>query len=275
MTINCRGALIDLSKPQVMGILNVTPDSFYDGGTNMRTIDAIKSTEKMLDEGATFIDVGGYSSRPGATDISPDEELRRVVNIIESLVKSFPNINISIDTFRSRIAAAAIDSGAAMVNDISAGTLDLEMLKTVGELQVPYIVMHMKGTPQTMKTMAHYKDVTHEVIHQLSKRLKAAREAKIVDLIVDPGFGFAKTIEHNFELLSKLEVLQHLDVPILAGLSRKSMIYKTLEGTPEEALNGTTALHMLALEKGAKILRVHDVKEAVECVTLFNRIHKM
>ncbi|MEM1003164.1 MAG: dihydropteroate synthase [Bacteroidota bacterium] len=274
MTINCNGQLVNISTPKVMGILNVTPDSFYDGGQNMRLTDIFKSTEKMLSEGATFIDVGGYSSRPGADDISVEEELRRVVHVIEELVKIFPEIIISIDTFRSKIAKASVEAGAAIVNDISGGLLDKEMLSTVGKLSVPYVMMHMKGTPQNMKEKAHYKNITHEVIKHLSERLVEARANKIIDIIADPGFGFAKNIQQNFELFSNLELLKNLDIPLLVGISRKSMIYKTLDTTPSDALNGTTALNMLALEKGANILRVHDVKEAMECVTLFNKMHQ-
>lgn len=273
MTINCNGQLISLSTPKVMGILNITPDSFYDGGKNMALTNIIKSTEKMLNEGATFIDVGGYSSRPGADDVQDIEELRRVIPVIEALSNTFPGIVISIDTFRSEVAKAAVEAGAAMVNDISGGVLDHSMLTTVSELGVPYVMMHMKGTPQNMKTKANYEDVTHEVIKHLSERLFAARAAKIIDIIADPGFGFAKNITQNFELFSKLELLKNLDIPLLVGVSRKSMIYKSLDGTAKTALNGTTALNMLALEKGANILRVHDVKEAVECITLYQNIY--
>ncbi len=257
-----------------MGILNVTPDSFYDGGKNMALTNIIKSTEKMLTDGATFIDVGGYSSRPGADDILEAEELRRVIPVIEALVSTFPNIVISIDSFRSKVAKEAVNAGAAIVNDISGGLLDQKMLTTVGELGVPYVMMHMKGTPQNMKTKARYTDVVLEVIKHLSERLFAARAAKIIDIIADPGFGFAKNIAQNFELFSKLELLKNLDIPLLVGVSRKSMIYTSLEGSAETALNGTTALNMLALEKGANILRVHDVKEAVECITLYQNIYR-
>lgn len=272
MTINCNGQLIDLSQPKVMGILNVTPDSFYDGGKHTQLSSIIKSTEKMINEGASFIDVGGYSSRPGGDDISETEELRRVIQVVEALTKTFPEIVISIDTFRSPVAKACVESGAAIVNDISGGLLDPHMLSTVGSLGVPYIMMHMKGTPQTMSSQNTYEDITLEVIKQLSERLAAARAEKINDIIADPGFGFAKDTAQNFRLLSQLELLKHLEIPILVGLSRKSMIYKPLMTTAKEALNGTTALHMIALEKGARILRVHDVKEAMECVTLFNQL---
>lgn len=255
-----------------MGILNVTPDSFYDGGANNSMASAIEKVREMLLEGATFIDVGGYSSRPHATDITVQEETDRVVPIIETLVKEFPDVLISIDTFRASVAENAIQAGAAFVNDISAGLLDAKMLETVARLGVPYCMMHMRGTPQTMKTLTNYKDVTQEVILYFSERVAAAREAGINDLLIDPGFGFAKTKEQNFQLLSELELLQHIGIPLLVGLSRKSMIYNTLGVTSSQALNGTTALHMLALQKGARILRVHDVKEAMECIQLFGAL---
>lgn len=257
-----------------MGIVNVTPDSFYDGGQHNSIQEAIDRVGQMLSEGATFIDVGGYSSRPDATDISAQKEGRRVVPVIEALVTHYPEILVSIDTFRASVAQKAIRAGAVMVNDISAGLLDNEMLKTVSDLAVPYIMMHMKGTPQTMKRLAQYHDVTKEVTHYFSTRLAAARAAKINDVIIDPGFGFAKDVAQNFELLASLKQLEFLEVPVLAGISRKSMIYKTLDTTAAEALNGTTALHMVALQKGAKILRVHDVAEAAQCVTLFSALSR-
>lgn len=272
MTINCNGRLIDLSTPRVMGILNVTPDSFYDGGMNTSISDALTKARQMLAEGATFIDIGGYSSRPDATDISVYEETDRVVPVIKALVKEFPDVVISIDTFRASVAEKAVQAGAAMVNDISAGVLDSNMLDTVASLGVPYCMMHMRGTPQTMKTLTDYKDVTIEVLHYFSKRVTAARQAGINDIIVDPGFGFAKTTAQNFELLNNLELLQSLQLPLVVGVSRKSMIYKTLGGSSQEALNGTTALHMIALEKGASVLRVHDVKEALECIYMYGAL---
>jgi dihydropteroate synthase len=268
MTINCKGTLIDLSTPKVMGIFNITPDSFYDGGALKTDAALLSQAEKMLNEGATFLDIGGYSSRPGATDISVSEEVNRVIPAIELVLKNFPETLISIDTFRSEVAQKAIESGAAVINDISAGTVDEAMLSKVAQLQVPYVMMHMRGTPQTMKTLTDYEDVTLEVLHYFSERIAAARQAGINDIIADPGFGFAKTIPQNFELLRKLDLFQNLHVPLLVGLSRKSLIYKTLNTTPQEALNGTTALNSIALLKGASIVRVHDVKEAVECVRL-------
>lgn len=272
LTLNCNGKLIDLSTPKIMGILNITPDSFYDGGLANEIESAISKARQMLEEGATFIDVGGYSSRPDATDISIEEEINRVVPVIEKLVKAFPDIVISVDTFRASVAEKAIAVGAAMVNDISAGVLDSRMLGTVSKLGVPYCMMHMRGTPQSMKTLTGYTDISKEVIQYFSERLAAARSAGIYDIIIDPGFGFAKTLEQNFILLRGLELLQQLDAPILAGLSRKSMIYKTLNTSPENALNGTTALHMIALQKGVTILRVHDVAPAMECVHLWSSL---
>jgi dihydropteroate synthase len=273
MTINCKGQLIDLTSPKVMGILNVTPDSFFDGGKYKDETAIINQVETMLEDGATFIDVGGYSSRPGAADVSLDEELQRVVPITELILKHFPETLISIDTFRSKVAEQCIKAGAALINDISAGKLDDAMLATVGKLQVPYIMMHMKGNPKTMQQHTDYVDLVKEVVSYFAERINAAHAEKINDIIIDPGFGFAKTIKQNYELLNNLELLQMLDNPMLAGISRKSMIYKTLDTTSEHALNGTTALHMVALQKGASILRVHDVKEAMECVTLFNQLN--
>ncbi|MCR9182107.1 MAG: dihydropteroate synthase [Flavobacteriaceae bacterium] len=272
MTLNCKGTLIDLSTPKVMGILNVTPDSFYDGGTLKDDSALLGQAEIMLREGATFLDVGGYSSRPGAIAISVEEELQRVLPAIQLILREFPDALISVDSFRSEVALQSVEAGAALVNDISAGLLDEVMLPTVAKLQVPYVMMHMRGTPQTMKNLTDYEDVTLEVLRYFSERIAAARQAGINDIIADPGFGFAKTITQNFELLSKLELFKNLNVPFLAGLSRKSMIYKTLNTTPHEALNGTTVLNSIALLKGASILRVHDVKEAVECVRLVERM---
>lgn len=273
MTLNCNGTLVNLSTPKVMGILNVTPDSFYDGGHYSSKDSVLLQTEKMLQEGATFIDVGGYSSRPGAIDISEDEECDRLLPVIEIILKQFPDTLISVDTFRASVAQKAIQTGATMINDISAGLLDSEMMKTVGNLQVPYCMMHMRGTPQTMKEYTDYKDVTSSVMYYFSERLAIARKYNINDIIIDPGFGFAKTINQNFELLSSLDLLKKIEVPILTGVSRKSMIYKTLDSTASEALNGTTALHMIALQKGTKLLRVHDVQPAIECIKLFKEVY--
>ena len=273
MTINCKGKLIDLSIPKVMGILNVTPDSFYDGGRYKDEDSILNQVETMLNQGATFIDIGAYSSRPNADFVTEDEELQRIVPIVELLVKHFPEIIISVDTFRSEVAKQTIKAGASLINDISAGFLDENMLETVANLSVPYIMMHMRGTPQTMQTLTDYDNLTKDVNFYFSKRISKARALGIVDLILDPGFGFAKTTQQNFELLNQLELLNIAGLPLLVGVSRKSMIYKTLDTTAQNALNGTTALHMIALQKGAKILRVHDVKEAKECITLYNQLH--
>ncbi len=272
MTLNCKGQLIDLTAPKVMGILNVTPDSFFDGGKYKDESAILNQVESMINDGATFIDVGGYSSRPGADDVSEGEELNRVIPVIELVLKHFPETLISVDTFRSEVAKKSIEAGAALINDISAGKLDDRMLSTIGKLGVPYIMMHMKGNPKTMRQQTEYNDLVKEVISYFAERIAAAHAEKINDIIIDPGFGFAKTLDQNYELLNRLELLQMLDKPLLAGVSRKSMIYKTLNTSPEQALNGTTALHMVALQKGAKILRVHDVKEAMECVTLYNQL---
>ncbi|WP_353170227.1 dihydropteroate synthase [Flavobacterium sp.] len=271
-TINCKGTLINLSTPKVMGIVNVTPDSFFDGGKLTDADAVVFQVEKMLQEGATFIDLGGYSSKPGAEFVSEAEELNRVIPVVKLLVENFPDILLSIDTFRSEVAKQAIENGAALINDISAGLLDENMFETVAKLQVPYIMMHMKGTPKTMQSLANYDDLLKEMNFYFSERIAKARRFGLNDIIIDPGFGFAKTLEQNYELLQNLELLQFHDLPILAGISRKSMIYKALETAPEEALNGTTFLHAFCLQKGATILRVHDVKEAVECVKLMSQL---
>ena len=268
MTINCKGNLIDLTKPKVMGILNLTPDSFYDGGRHREPSTILKHAEKMLSDGATFIDLGAYSSRPGADHISEDEELHRILPIVNLLLNRFPKVLLSIDTFRSRVAEKCLQVGAAMINDISAGHLDNEMLGVVKAFQIPYIAMHMKGTPQNMKNLTAYKDLIGEMLFYFSEVEHKTKKMGINDIIIDPGFGFAKTITQNFKLLNGLQLLKHIERPILVGLSRKSMIYKTLGTEPNQALNGTSALHMIALQKGANILRVHDVKEAMECIRL-------
>ena len=271
-TINCKGTLVNLSTPKVMGIVNVTPDSFFDGGKLTNSNEIVLQVDKMLRDGATFIDLGGYSSKPGAEFVSEAEELNRVVPIVKVLVEKFPDILLSIDTFRSEVAKKAIENGAALINDISAGLLDENMLETVAKLQVPYIMTHMKGTPKTMQSLANYDDLLKEMNFYFSERIAKARSFGLHDIIIDPGFGFAKTMEQNYELLQNLELLQFHELPILAGISRKSMIYKALETSPENALNGTTFLHAFCLQKGANILRVHDVKEAVECVSLIRQL---
>ena len=272
MTINCKGQLVDLSTPKVMGILNVTPNSFFDGGKYKNESEMLSKVGKMLSEGATFIDVGAYSSKPSAEFVVEEEELQRIVPIINLILEYYPETLISIDTFRSDVAKVCIENGAAIINDISAGNLDDNMLETIAKYNVPYIMMHMRGTPQTMQAMTSYENIVKEILFYFSERIAQARSHGINDLIVDPGFGFAKTLEQNYEVLQKMELFEILELPLLAGVSRKSMIYKTLNSTAEEALNGTTVLNTIALTKGAKILRVHDVKEAMECVTLFNKI---
>ena len=273
MTINCKGNLIDLSTPKVMGILNVTPNSFYDGGKYKSETEILYQVEAMLEEGATFIDIGAYSSKPNAEFVPEQEELSRIVPIVKLILKHFSETIISIDTFRSEVAKVGIESGVAMINDISAGNLDARMLETIAKYNVPYIMMHMRGTPQTMQSLTQYENIVKEMLFYFSERVAKARSYGIKDLILDPGFGFAKNLEQNYEVLQKLELFQLLELPILAGISRKSMIYKTLNTNAQEALNGTTVLNTIALTKGASILRVHDVKEAVECVALSNTIN--
>lgn len=272
LTLNCNQRLIDLSTPKVMGILNITPDSFYDGGRYGNESDILRQAEKMLDDGATFIDVGAYSSRPGAEHVPEAEELRRIMPIITLLTKHFPDILISVDTFRSQVARTCLENGAALINDISAGVLDDGMYAVIAKYQVPYIMMHLKGTPQSMQENTTYENLLNDILYYFSERILAARTAGIKDIVVDPGFGFAKNLSQNYELLGKLDLFHRLDLPLLIGVSRKSMIYKVLETDAQGALNGTTALHMFALGKGAHILRVHDVKEAMDCIQLMNAI---
>lgn len=271
-TINCTGTLIDLSTPHTMGIVNCTPDSFYDGGRLKNDSAILAQVETMLDAGATFIDVGGYSSRPDGTDISVEEELSRVLPVLDLITARFDIKGLSCDSFRESVIEKAINHGATIVNDISAGLLSENTLQTVGKAKIPYIMMHMRGTPQTMKTMTDYENMVVEINRYFSERVAAARACGINDLIIDPGFGFAKSTQQNFELLSDLDLLKAHRLPILAGISRKSMIYKTLDSTAQESLNGTTALNMVCLMKGAKILRVHDVKEAMETIALYNQL---
>lgn len=254
-----------------MGILNVTPDSFYDGGKYKSDASFLSQTEKMLTEGATFIDIGAYSSRPNAEFVTEQEEIDRIVPVIRLIADRFPEAILSVDTFRAKVASEAIGAGAAIINDIAAGLLDENMLPTVGELKVPYIMMHMRGTPQTMATLTDYNDIVKDMLYYFSERVREARRYGINDIIIDPGFGFAKTTEQNYEVLQKLELFQILELPLLSAVSRKSMIYKVLENTPAEALNGTTVLNTLSLLKGACILRVHDVKEAMECIRLVTK----
>ena len=272
MFINCKGELIDLSIPKVMGILNVTPNSFFDGGKYKNEDEIISQVDKMLSEGATFIDIGAYSSKPSAEFITEQEEIDRIVPAIELILKHFPEALLSIDTFRASVAKASIESGAAIINDIAAGELDDKMFDVIAKYNVPYIMMHMRGNPQTMQSLTQYEDIVKEMLFYFSEKVRKARSVGINDLILDPGFGFAKTTDQNYEVLQKMELFNLLELPVLAGVSRKSMIYKTIGNTAQEALNGTTVLNTIALTKGAKILRVHDVKEAVECVTLMNKI---
>ncbi|MCL9805723.1 dihydropteroate synthase [Flavobacterium amniphilum] len=272
MTVNCKGNLIDLTTPKVMGILNVTPDSFYDGGKFSSDVVVLKQVEKMLMDGANFIDVGGQTTKPTADMITAEEELKRVIPVVDSILKNFPDALLSIDTFYAKVAEETILNGAALINDVSAGNLDGDMLPMVAKLQVPYIMMHMRGTPQTMQKLTQYDDLVKEVLFYFSEKITQARSLGIYDIIVDPGFGFAKTLDQNYELLSRLDLFQMLELPVLVGVSRKSMIYKVLETASEHALNGTTVLNTLALTKGANILRVHDVKEAVECVRLISQL---
>jgi dihydropteroate synthase len=273
MNISCKGQLIDLTTPKIMGILNLTPDSFYDGGLFNNTDRALAQTEKMLQEGATFIDVGGASSKPGAVEISIDEELSRVLPIIEEIHKRFPEAIISIDTYRSIVAKQAVATGAAIVNDISGGNLDAKMLGTVGALGgVPYIAMHMQGKPQNMQDNPSYDNVMVEMRSFFAAKIDEANKAGIHDIIIDPGFGFGKTLDHNYSLLKNLSSIKMDGIPILIGLSRKSMIHKLLKIEAADALNGTTVLNAIALQQGAQILRVHDVKEAQQAVHLIEKL---
>lgn len=272
LSLNINGRLLDLSVPRVMGILNVTPDSFYDGNFHRSQTEILRQAEKMLSEGADIIDIGGYSTRPGAADITPAVETERVLSAIRPVAREFPNAIISIDTFRGAVAKAAFSEGASIINDVSGGTLDPEMFPAAAALKAPYVLMHMRGTPQTMSGLTDYEDVVLECIAELQSKLKVLQDAGVHNIILDPGFGFAKTIPQNFELLNSLDRFSILGRPLLVGISRKSMIWKTLQTTPDEALNGTTALHSVALLKGASILRVHDVREAVQTIQLFRNL---
>ena len=269
--INCKGELICFDTPKVMGILNITPDSFY-AQSRTTPAEVLRKAEQMLEEGVTFVDIGGYSSRPNAQEVSPQEELQRVVPVVEALVKHFPDIRISVDTFRAEVARESLEAGACIINDISAGQIDPAIWEVVAHYQVPYIAMHMRGTPQTMQTYTEYDKLTKDILYYFSQIKDKARQLRINDLIVDPGFGFSKTLAQNYELMQQLALFKALECPILVGISRKSMIYKLLDTTPETALNGTTVLNTFALLHGANILRVHDVKEAVECVKIVGEL---
>ncbi|WP_291116376.1 dihydropteroate synthase [Empedobacter sp. UBA7248] len=274
MTINCNGRLIDLNEPKIMGILNTTPNSFYDGGSNQSMNLILEKVEKHLSEGADMIDIGGYSTKPGAENISEQEEIDRTVPIIEKIIEEYPELIISIDTFRGNVAREAVKAGASIINDVSGWELDENMFDAIKELRVPYILMHMKGTPKTMQNNPEYEDITLEVNEYFSQKIAQLKAAKVNDIILDPGFGFAKTLDHNYELFSKMEALGFESFPLLVGISRKSMIYNLFETTPQEALNGTSVLNMVALQKGAKILRVHDVKEAKETLQIFQKLNQ-
>jgi dihydropteroate synthase len=269
--INCKGELICFDTPKVMGILNITPDSFY-AQSRTTPAEVLRKAEQMLEEGATFVDIGGYSSRPNAQEVSLQEELQRVVPVVEALVKHFPDIRISVDTFRAEVARESLEAGACIINDISAGQIDPAIWEVVAHYQVPYIAMHMRGTPQTMQTYTEYDKLTKDILYYFSQIKDKARQLRINDLIIDPGFGFSKTLAQNYELMQQLALFKALECPILVGISRKSMIYKLLDTTPEAALNGTTVLNTFALLHGADILRVHDVKEAVECVKIVGEL---
>lgn len=274
-SINVRGRLFDLSQPQVMGILNVTPDSFYSGSRMQTDAQIAARAEQIVEEGGTMIDLGAYSSRPGAADVSSEEELSRLSRALGIVRGLFPDVVVSVDTFRAEVARRCVeDYGADIINDISGGTLDEDMFPAVASLNVPYILMHMRGTPQTMQQQTDYKDVTAEVLRYFGEKVDRLHAMGVSDIILDPGYGFAKTLEQNYQLLSRQRVFEVLDLPVLVGVSRKSMICKVLGCTPEEALNGTSVLHALALQQGTHILRVHDVKEAVETIKLVGMFHR-
>ena len=271
MNIKIRGNLFDLSTPKVMGILNLTPDSFYDGGKFKKIKKIQNHVSKMIEDGMDILDIGGYSSKPGAKIISSKIEISRILPTLIFLKKTFPKLIISIDTFRSDVAKTCLDEGADIINDISSSELDEKMIKIISDFNCPYIMMHMRGNPQNMQKSPEYKDVVIELINYLAKKVKFARDNGIVDLVIDPGFGFGKTIQHNYQLLNNLDKFKILDTPILVGFSRKSMIHKTLKTSSENSLNGTTCLNSIALMKGANILRVHDVKQAKECIILYEK----
>lgn len=273
-SINCKGNLIDLSTPKIMSIVNTTPDSFYDGGQYNTIEKALLKVEVDISNNATFIDIGGYSSKPNAAHVTEEEELKRTIPVIEAILKSFPEAVISIDTFRGKVAKEAVDAGAALINDISAFELDKEMINTLKTYKVPYILMHMLGTPQNMQNNPSYKNVVKDIIQFLSNKIKELKTFGIHDIIIDPGFGFGKTLSNNYELMANLNYFSALKHPLLVGISRKSIIYKLLNINSLDSINGTTALNMYSLLNGANILRVHDTKEAKECIRIFNEIQK-
>lgn len=270
-TLNLRGKLVDISKPTVMGILNLTPDSFYNNSRIDTADDALRRTEAFLNEGAKFIDIGAYSSRPGAAEVSTEEELNRMVPIVEIISKEFPEAWLSIDTFRAKVAKESVEAGAHLINDISGGELDEAMFQTAADLQVPYILMHMRGTPQNMQQQTGYSNIALDLIDYFSDKIARLKKLGVKDIILDPGFGFAKTTDENYQLLNQLQDLDIFELPLLVGFSRKSMIYNFLGNDPQQALNGTSILNTIALMKGAGILRVHDVKAAAECIALVEK----
>ena len=272
-TINVNGQLMELQSPQVMGILNITPDSFYAGSRKQTEADILSRTRQILEEGASIIDIGAYSSRPNADHISPDDEMQRLRTALHLINRDFPDAVISIDTFRADVARMCVEEyGAAIINDISAGQMDEQMFTTIAQLGVTYIIMHMQGTPQDMQTNPHYENLLKEVFFYFSEKVQRLRDLGVKDIILDPGFGFGKTLEHNYQLMNHLEEFSVFDLPLLVGISRKSMIYKLLESTPEEALNGTSILNTIALLKGANFLRVHDVKAATEAIAIVQKM---
>ena len=271
MKINCSGKLIDLREPKIMGILNMTFDSFFEGSRLNNVDEALKKAELLLIQGADFLDLGGMSTRPGSSEITLDEELKRVVPTVEAIMKEFPEVIISVDTYRSQVAKHAVEAGASIINDISAGVLDEKMFETVAELNVPYILMHMQGNPKNMQQNPHYEDVALEVNEFLSEKIQALKSLGVNDIILDPGFGFGKSLHHNYELMDKMDLIGFGEYPILVGISRKSMITQLLNISAKEALNGTSVLNLISLQKGANILRVHDVKEAKEVVQIWKQ----
>lgn len=271
MKINCSGKLIDLREPKIMGILNMTFDSFFEGSRLNNVDEALKKAELLLIQGADFLDLGGMSTRPGSSEITLDEELKRVVPTVEAIMKEFPEVIISVDTYRSEVAKHSVEAGASIINDISAGVLDDKLFETVAELNVPYILMHMQGNPKNMQQNPHYENVTLEVNEFLSEKIQALKSLGVNDIILDPGFGFGKSLQHNYELMDKMDLIGFGEYPILVGISRKSMITQLLNISAKEALNGTSVLNLISLQKGANILRVHDVKEAKEVVQIWEQ----
>ncbi len=271
-SINVGGQIMDLGSPKIMGILNLTADSFFDGGQYLDLDQALVRAELMLSQGADIIDLGAYSTRPGADEVSAEKEIQRLIPVIEAILKRFPDTVLSVDTFRAQVAREAIQAGAHLINDVSGGELDADMFQTVASLGVPYILMHMRGTPQNMQSLTDYEDLLWEITHYFSQKIQQLRALGVKDIILDPGFGFAKTLDQNYELLNRLDELHVLRLPILGAVSRKSMIYKALDITPQQALNGSTVLHTLLLSKGVQLLRVHDVPEAKQALELFTRM---